>query len=110
MFGFLFLAFSLTTMLCAQITIALTYRLLCAENYRWQWRAFNGAGAGAAWVLVYALLYWLVYLRFASATGVLLYVGYSALIAFLFYVLMGTVGFFASWMFTRRIYREIRVD
>ena len=89
MFGFLFLCYGIMTITCAAVTVMFVYYLLCAENYRWQWRAFNSAGAGAGFVFMFSLIYWVWKLRFAGLTSVVLYVGYSSLISFLFYIMTG---------------------
>ena len=89
MFGFLFLCYGIMIIMCASVTIMFVYYLLCAEEYRWQWRAFNGAGAGAGFVFAFALIYWILRLRFSGLTSVVLFVGYSALISFLFFILTG---------------------
>ncbi|GME40370.1 putative endosomal integral membrane protein [Neofusicoccum parvum] len=110
MFGFLFLCYGLMIITCAAVTVLMIYFLLCAENYHWQWRAFCTAGASAAYVFAYALLYWAKVLTFGSWTSGVLYLGYSALISVLFFVLSGTLGFFASWLFVLKIYSSIKVD
>ena len=128
MFGFLFLCYGIMILTCAAVTILLVYFLLCAENYHWQWRAFLTAGASAFYVFINALLYWMSNLRFGSFTGVVLYLGYSALLSFLFFILTGesmieplrsktyltsctgTIGFFSSWTFVHRIYGSIKID
>ena len=89
MFGFLFLCFGIMVVTCAAVTIMFVYYLLCAENYRWQWRAFNSAGAGAIFVFLFAIVYWMWKMRFAGLTSMVLFVGYSALISVLFYILTG---------------------
>ena len=47
MFGFLALVFIILVVTCAEITIVLCYLHLCAEEYRWWWRAFLTSGAVA---------------------------------------------------------------
>ena len=89
MFGFLFLCYGIMTLTCAAVTILLVYFLLCEENYHWQWRAFLAAGASAGYVFIYALIYWVNNLSFATFTSAVLYLGYSALLSFLFFVLTG---------------------
>jgi transmembrane 9 superfamily protein 2/4 len=89
MFGFLFLCFGLTIMTCAAVTILLVYFLLCSENYHWHWRAFLAAGASAFYVFVNALIYWIAKVRTGGLIGSMLYLGYSALISFLFFILTG---------------------
>lgn len=129
MFGFLFLCYGLMIITCAATTVLLVYFLLCAENYRWHWRAFVGAGMTGGYVFVNALLFWATRVSFGGLTGAVLYVGYSALIGFLVFiltgklilcrkswrmlfncVLSGAIGFFASWAFVQRIYGSIKVD
>ncbi|KAI9737434.1 MAG: transmembrane 9 super member 2 [Cirrosporium novae-zelandiae] len=110
MFGFLFICYGLMIITCATTTILLVYFLLCAENYRWQWRAFAGAGASGLYVLLNAILFWMTRLKFGGFVSGVLYIGYSALISFLFFILTGTIGFFASWGFVHKIYKAIKID
>ena len=89
MFGFLFLCFGLMVTTSAAVTVLMIYFLLCAENYHWQWRSFCTAGASAFYVFASALLYWMKDLSFGSWTSGVLYLGYSALLSVLFFVLTG---------------------
>lgn len=93
MFGFLFICYGIMIITCAAVTILLVYFLLCSENYHWQWRAFCTAGASAGYVFAYALIYWISRLSFASFTSGVLYVGYSLLVSFLFFILTGMSSF-----------------
>ncbi|PKY01018.1 hypothetical protein P168DRAFT_258773 [Aspergillus campestris IBT 28561] len=110
MFGFLFLCYGLMIITSAATTVLLVYFLLCAENYRWHWRAFAGAGMTGGYVFLNALLFWATRVSFGGITGAVLYVGYSALIGFVVFILTGSIGFFASWAFVQRIYGSIKVD
>lgn len=89
MFGFLFLCYVLMILTCAAVTIVLVYFLLCAENYNWQWRSFLGAGMTGGYIFLNCLLYLVTKLRLSSIVGIVLYIGYSALISFLFFILTG---------------------
>jgi transmembrane 9 superfamily member 2/4 len=118
--------YGLMIMTCAAVTVLMIYFLLCAENYHWQWRSFCTAGASALYVFLYAMIYWIRTLSFTSWTSSLLYLGYSAMISGLGFILTGTfpscswylhsltcsgtIGFFASWFFTMKIYKSIKVD
>lgn len=137
MFGFLFLCYGLMIVTCAAVTILLVYFLLCSENYHWHWRAFLASGASAFYVFLHAVTYWVTRLQIGGLTGAVLYLGYSALISFLFFILtgkstnlppfplmicvigacmvtdregIGTIGFFASWGFVQKIYGSIKID
>jgi hypothetical protein len=89
MFGFLFLCYGLMIITSAATTILLVYFLLCAENYRWHWRAFAGAGMTGGYVFINALIFWATRVSFGGLTGAVLYVGYSALIGFVVFILTG---------------------
>jgi transmembrane 9 superfamily member 2/4 len=132
MFGFLFICYGLMVLTSACTTIMLVYFLLCAEDYRWQWRAFIGAGMTGGYVFLNALGFWATRITFGGLTGAVLYAGYSAMISFMVFLLsgkftlfanaatdeselirycpIGTIGFFASYVFVHRIYRSIKVD
>jgi len=92
MFGFLFICYGLMVLTSACTTVLLVYFLLCAEDYRWQWRAFFGAGMTGGYVFLNALGFWATRVSFGGLTGAVLYVGYSALISFLVFVLTGKFG------------------
>jgi transmembrane 9 superfamily protein 2/4 len=129
MFGFLFLSYVLLILTCAAVTTLMIYWLLCSEEYRWHWRAFCTSGAMAGYVFANALVYWISKLQLGGLAGSVLYVGYSALISFLVFILTGkflkncsaglglllmiitgTIGFFASWAFVYKIYGSIKID
>jgi transmembrane 9 superfamily protein 2/4 len=89
MFGFLFLCYGLMIITCAAVTILMVYFLLCSENYNWQWRAFLAAGMSAGYIFLNAMIYWVSRVSTGGFAGSVLYIGYSALISFLFFVLTG---------------------
>jgi hypothetical protein len=91
----LFLCYGLMIVTSAACAILMIYFVLCAENYHWQWRAFGASGASAGYVFAYSLLYWARMLSFSSWTGGMLYLGYSALLSFMWFVLSGK---FAIWV------------
>ena len=106
MFGFLFICYGLMIITCACITILLTYFVLCAEDYRWQWRAFLGAGMTGGYVFLNALGFWATRISFGGVTGAVLYVGYSALISFLVFVLAGRWIVFYNLLFPAELFRR----
>lgn len=89
MFGFLFVCYGMMIITCAAATILMVYFLLCSENYHWHWRAFFTAGASAFYVFLNALIYWMSKASLSGFAGNVLYLGYSALISFLFFILTG---------------------
>ncbi|KAI5463726.1 endosomal integral membrane protein [Mariannaea sp. PMI_226] len=110
MFGFLFLCYGLMIVVCATVTILMVYFLLCSENYNWQWRSFLAAGMSGGYVFLNCLLYLVTKVKLGGLAGIVLYIGYSGLISFLFFILAGSIGYFASWWFVRKIYSSIKID
>uniref|UniRef100_A0A915JV90 Transmembrane 9 superfamily member n=1 Tax=Romanomermis culicivorax TaxID=13658 RepID=A0A915JV90_ROMCU len=110
LFGFLFLVFLILVISCGLISIVVTYFQLCAESYRWWWRSFFIGGSSAFYVLLYSVFYYFTKLEIIGFTPTLLYFGYSFLIAFAFWLLTGTVGFYAAYAFVRNIYGAVKID
>jgi transmembrane 9 superfamily protein 2/4 len=131
MFGFLFLCYGLMVVVCASVTVLMVYFLLCSENYHWHWRSFIAAGMSGGYIFMNCLLYLISKVRLGGLAGTVLYIGYSALISFLFFILAGkysstfpenikkcvanhrpagSIGYLASWWFVRKIYASIKID
>jgi transmembrane 9 superfamily protein 2/4 len=89
MFGFLFICFGLMIITSAAVTVLMIYFLLCAENYHWQWRSFFIAGASAAYVFASCLVYWIKDVSWTSWTSGVVYLGYSALLSSMVFILTG---------------------
>ncbi|KAF5393458.1 hypothetical protein D9757_000614 [Collybiopsis confluens] len=94
----------------ATVSILFTYFMLCAEEYRWQWRSFLVGGGNAFWVLAYGIFYWVSRLSLDSFASVALYMGYLILLALLDFLVTGAIGFLASYWAVRRLYSAIRID
>lgn len=108
MFGFLFFCFLLMTVTTSLVTILMTYYSLCSENYKWQWRSIFIAGGCAFYVFVHAIF--LSKFQLGGFTTIVLYVGYSALISLLTFIVTGSIGFISSLIFVRKIYSSVKID
>lgn len=109
-FGFLALTAGVVGLTTATVTILFTYFILCAEEYRWHWRAFLIGGGSSFWLVIYGVFYWASRLSLDSFTSVVLYLGYLFLLAFLEFLVTGTIGFLATYWAMRKLYGAIRVD
>lgn len=110
MFGFLFLVFLILIITCSETTILLCYFHLCAEDYHWWWRSFLTSGFTAAYLFIYCCHYFATKLSIKDGASTFLYFGYTAIMVFLFFLLTGTIGFFACFWFIRKIYSVVKVD
>ncbi|CAL5039662.1 unnamed protein product [Urochloa decumbens] len=110
MFGIVFLVFVILTTTCAEITIVLCYFQLCNEDYRWWWRSYLTSGSSALYFFVYAAFYFFTRLQITKAVSCMLYFGYIFVVSYAFFVLTGTIGFYACLWFTRLIYSSVKID
>ncbi|KDQ21805.1 hypothetical protein BOTBODRAFT_99067 [Botryobasidium botryosum FD-172 SS1] len=109
-FGFLALTAGVVALTTATVTILFTYFVLCAEDYRWHWRAFVTGGGSAFWLFAYGIFYWASRLSLDSMTSAVLYLGYLFLLCLLDFLVTGTIGFLATYWAVRKLYSAIRVD
>ncbi|XP_053982077.1 transmembrane 9 superfamily member 2 isoform X2 [Hylaeus anthracinus] len=110
MFGFLFLVFLILVITCSETTILLCYFHLCAEDYHWWWRSFRTSGFTAFYLLIYCIHFFITKLDIKDATSTFLYFGYTCIMVYLFFLLTGSIGFFACFWFVRKIYSVVKVD
>ncbi|KAL5225650.1 hypothetical protein ABZP36_012289 [Zizania latifolia] len=109
-FGFLFIVFIILIVTCAEITIVLCYFQLCSEDYHWWWRAYLTAGSSALYLFAYAIFYFFNKLEITKFVSGILYFGYMLIISYAFFVLTGTIGFYACFWFVRKIYASVKID
>lgn len=109
-FGFLGLVFLILMITCAEITIVLCYFQLCAEDYRWWWRAYFTSGSSAVYLLAYSAFYFYTKLDITKTVPMLMYFGYMLVISYGFFCATGTIGFLACYFFVRTIYAAVKID
>lgn len=109
-FGFLFIVFLILVVTCAEITIVLCYFQLCSEDYHWWWRAYLTSGSSALYLFLYATFYFFTKLDITKMVSGILYFGYMIIISYSFFVLTGTIGFYACFWFVRTIYASVKFD
>ncbi|KAH7365630.1 hypothetical protein KP509_18G038600 [Ceratopteris richardii] len=109
-FGFLFIVFLILIVTCAEITIVLCYFQLCSEDYHWWWRSYLTSGSSALYLFLYAAFYFVTKLEITKLVSGLLYFGYMLIISYSFFVLTGTIGFYACFWFVRKIYSSVKID
>jgi len=110
LFGFLFLVFIILLVSCSQISIVMTYFQLCGEDYHWWWRSLITSGGSAFYVFAYSVFYFLTKLEITEFIPSLLYFGYMSLVVATFWILTGTIGFYASYFFIKKIYGAVKID
>ncbi|KAL9254859.1 Transmembrane 9 superfamily member 8-like protein, partial [Drosera capensis] len=109
-FGFLFIVFIILVVTCAEITVVLCYFQLCSEDYLWWWRSYLTSGSSALYLFLYATFYFFTKLEITKPVSGILYFGYMFIASYAFFVLTGTIGFYACFWFTRLIYSSVKID
>lgn len=110
MFGFLFAVFVILIITCAEISIVMVYFQLCRENYHWWWRSFFCSGCSALYMFLYSGFYFSTKLQITGVVPAIFYFSYMWLGCLAFFLLTGTAGFVASYVFVYVIYSSVKLD
>lgn len=110
LFGFLFLVFLIMFITCAEISIVMCYFQLGGQDWEWWWRAFLTSGSSAFYVFLYSIYYFVEKLEVRGFVPSLLYFGYTSILCLGFFVITGTIGFYATFYFMKKIYSAIHQD
>lgn len=121
MFGFLFIIFCLLVLTTAELSIIITYSLLCSENYHWWWNSILASGFSAIYVFVFSVYYFFTTFTMTSLIAIVKCLGYFfyssksfyrfiTLFSISFFLVTGFVGFIASFIFVMAIFGAVKVD
>lgn len=112
LFGMLSIVFLILVVTCAEMSIVFTYLTLAAERWTWWWQAFGGSASSG----LYMFLYSLYYIGSQAAVdhmpmvSTMMFITYSMVVSVAFALMCGSIGFYFSFWFVRKIYSNIRVD
>ncbi|KAL6135077.1 hypothetical protein ACLB2K_067305 [Fragaria x ananassa] len=110
-FGFLLIVLLLLVVVCAEVSVVLTYMHLCVEDWRWWWKAFFASGSVALYVFLYSINYLVFDLQSLSGpVSATLYLGYSLIMATAIMLSTGTIGFLMSFYFVHYLFASVKID
>lgn len=107
-YGFGLAAFLLLLISTAGTAVAVTYKLVTLEDYRWPWVSFLSAGSTAGYLFLAALyFYWK---NFPTREGMRwdFYFGCMGIGCFGLFLIFGAVGHFAASLFLRYVYTYLK--
>ncbi|CAF1089492.1 unnamed protein product [Adineta steineri] len=110
LYGILTIVFFILLSVTACISIALTYFQLASEDYRWWWHSIISSGSTGLFVFVYAIYFYLYRSKMSGTLQTLQFFAYTLMGCYVFFLMLGTVGFFSSLRFIRYIYINIKMD
>ncbi|PQM37695.1 transmembrane 9 superfamily member 12 [Prunus yedoensis var. nudiflora] len=110
-FGFLLIVLLLLVIVCAEVSVVLTYMHLCVEDWRWWWKAFFASGSVSLYVFLYSINYLVFDLQSLSGpVSAILYLGYSLIMATAIMLSTGTIGFLMSFYFVHYLFSSVKID
>ncbi|CAA7403835.1 unnamed protein product [Spirodela intermedia] len=109
-YSILFIVFIILIIVTAFITVALTYFQLVVEDHNWWWRSVLCGGSTGVFILLYCFYYYHARSDMSGFMQTSFFFGYMTCISYGFFLMLGTVGFRASLLFVRHIYRSIKCE
>ena len=110
-FGFLFVVLILLVLVCAEVSLVLTYMHLCVEDWKWWWKSFFASGSVAMYIFLYSVNYLVFDLKSLSGpVSATLYLGYSLFMVLAIMLATGTVGFLSSFWFVHYLFSSVKLD
>jgi len=110
LYGILFLVFLILLIVTACISVALTYFQLSSEDHRWWWQSVFSSGNTGSFVFMYSIFYFYVRSNMDGTLQTVQFFGVNLLACFVFFLMLGTIGFFSSLQFVRYIYGNLKID
>ncbi|XP_017697425.2 transmembrane 9 superfamily member 11-like [Phoenix dactylifera] len=110
-FGFLFIVLILLVVVCAEVSLVLTYMHLCVEDWKWWWKSFFSSGSVAIYIFLYSVNYLVFDLKSLSGpVSATLYLGYSLFMVIAIMLATGTIGFISSFWFVHYLFSSVKLD
>ena len=109
-FGVLYLVLLILSMVVSSVTVLLTYFRLRSENHQWWWMSLFCGGSTSAFIYLYAFRFLFTESAMNGFLQLSFYFGYTAMLCYAVFLMLGAIGFFASLTFVREIYRTIKSD
>jgi len=109
-YSILFIVFIILIIVTAFICVALTYFQLAAEDHAWWWRSVFCGGSTGIFILGYCFYYYEARSDMSGFMQTSFFFGYMSIICYGFFLMLGNVGFRASSLFVKHIYKAIKSD
>jgi len=110
LWGILFLVAIILLIVTACITVALTYFQLSMEDHRWWWNSLFTGGSTGLFIFAYSIFYYTYRSKMTGMLQTSFYFPYMFLVCYFFFITLGTVGFYSSLIFIKRIYGGLKTD
>ena len=106
---FLWISFFVFLIVNCEITILVIYWNITKGDYKWRWKSFYLGGSPMMYLMFYSI-YYLISLRITRISAIIIYFGIMYIIYFVGYVICGSLATLTSYLFLRKLYKQIKVD
>ena len=110
LFGILYLAFIMLVIVTSFITIALLYFQLTREDHKWWWRVLFNGGSTGLFIFGYSFFYFFHRSNMDGLLQVSFYFGYTGIVSYAFFMMLGFIGFMSAFSFITYIYGAVKTD
>ena len=110
LFGFLFIVMLILIITTSEISIVLTYSLLCSENYNWWWMSIIAPASSGVYAFAFSLYYLVVAFNLDNILIIVESVGYLLILSVVFSLFTGCIGFLSSFVFVNALFGSVKVD
>lgn len=110
LYGFVAVVVIILIITTCEISIVLTYSLLCAENYKWWWVSFLAPASSGIYAFVFSLYYLVVAFNISNMLVLVEAIGYLLIFSTIFSLFTGSIGFVASFTFVKALFGSVKVD
>jgi len=104
MFFFLFITLVIMGITIAALSIVVTYKSLCHQNYDWWWNSFCLGASGGVYMFLYSIYYLYINEEYNLLSGDFIYFLSMSLISSCFGMMCGSISLLSSYLFVERIY------
>ncbi|KAI8622307.1 hypothetical protein BC830DRAFT_1090255 [Chytriomyces sp. MP71] len=109
-FGFMMLVFVILVIVTSCVSVVATYFLLNSENHRWNWIILFSGGSTAGYIFLYSIYYYFARTKMHGLFQTTWYFGYTLLMCFGVFLILGFVSHYSARRFIRVIYKNIKLD
>lgn len=104
------IVFSILMVVTTITTASAVYFQLVVENYKWAWASVGYGGSVGVYLLAYSCYYYFVSSPLRGFMQGNFFFGYMLLVSYAFFLMCGSVGFFAARRFVRFLYSSVKSD
>ena len=106
---FLWISFLVFVIVNCELTILVIYWNLTKGDYRWWWKSYFLGGSPMIYLFLYSI-YYLFSLKLTRISALIIYFGIMNIIYFVGFAICGSLATLTSYLFLRKLYKQIKID